>query len=290
MASTPSTFLRASTTPAGSILLTLLAGTPLLADQPGCGTFTYSIDGGPEVAVSIPFQVGSTGQAFYTTTIQSGTTTILPKYTASLETPGLATISGECKVINGGASARIVRGAFLAPLVHPLGGDVLVGGVASLVLSADAGGGVLSCAPGADFPSEAFAACERTAGLFFCPAALGLTGAGTISTSTTFGVPIPTLMVPFDVDRIGHRFGVTITGGDAALVKLGSGYSGVPGPAICRPDLDGDGNVGPSDLSLLLASWGATSSCADRSDLDCSGTIDIGDLAQILGAWGVCSP
>jgi len=51
-------------------------------------------------------------------------------------------------------------------------------------------------------------------------------------------------------------------------------------------DLDGDGVVGGSDLSVLLGNWGA---CPDvgacPADLDSDGTVGGADLAIILGLW-----
>lgn len=52
------------------------------------------------------------------------------------------------------------------------------------------------------------------------------------------------------------------------------------------PDLDGDGIVGGSDLTILLAAWGA---CPPKdgcsADLDASGEVDGIDLAALLAAW-----
>ena len=55
----------------------------------------------------------------------------------------------------------------------------------------------------------------------------------------------------------------------------------------CPADLDGDGEVGGSDLAQLLANWG----CSDEdcvADLDGNGTVNGADLAVILSAWGDC--
>lgn len=51
----------------------------------------------------------------------------------------------------------------------------------------------------------------------------------------------------------------------------------------CTVDLDGDGTVGASDLSVLLAAWGTAG-----SDLDGDGTTGGLDLALVLSAWGPC--
>ncbi len=48
-------------------------------------------------------------------------------------------------------------------------------------------------------------------------------------------------------------------------------------------DVDGDGVVGPGDLFLLLANWGATNSPADA---DGDGAVGPSDLFLLLGNWG----
>jgi hypothetical protein len=51
----------------------------------------------------------------------------------------------------------------------------------------------------------------------------------------------------------------------------------------CPADLDGDGAVGPGDLTSLLGAWGGAA-----GDLDGDGTTGPSDLAALLGAWGSC--
>ncbi len=51
----------------------------------------------------------------------------------------------------------------------------------------------------------------------------------------------------------------------------------------CATDLDGDGQVGASDLSLLLANWGSAA-----GDVNGDGTTDAADLSDLLAGWGVC--
>jgi choice-of-anchor B domain-containing protein len=51
--------------------------------------------------------------------------------------------------------------------------------------------------------------------------------------------------------------------------------SGIPG------DLDGNGTVGPSDLTILLSQWGT----AGSADLDGNGVVGASDLAILLAAW-----
>ena len=50
-------------------------------------------------------------------------------------------------------------------------------------------------------------------------------------------------------------------------------------------DFDGDGIVGPSDLSALLVNWGNTSFGENPYDLDNSGVVDAADLAILFGNW-----
>jgi len=51
-----------------------------------------------------------------------------------------------------------------------------------------------------------------------------------------------------------------------------------PGPVA---DLDGDGRVGSSDLTILLAAWGQSG----PGDLNGDGTVGSADLTILLGAW-----
>jgi hypothetical protein len=56
--------------------------------------------------------------------------------------------------------------------------------------------------------------------------------------------------------------------------------------SACPADFDGDGNVGASDLAMLLGSWGPCAGCP--ADFDDDGDVDAADLATLLGNWGPC--
>ena len=58
----------------------------------------------------------------------------------------------------------------------------------------------------------------------------------------------------------------------------------VYGELPCRPDFDGNGEVGGTDLSFVLSAWGAS----PLGDLTGDGVTDGADLSYILSAWGPC--
>jgi hypothetical protein len=59
----------------------------------------------------------------------------------------------------------------------------------------------------------------------------------------------------------------------------------------CAADLDLDGAVGLSDLTLLLANFGASRGAIRADgDLDGDGDVDIWDLTQLLGVFGTACP
>ena len=62
---------------------------------------------------------------------------------------------------------------------------------------------------------------------------------------------------------------------------------GTAGVCDCAADLNADGNVSASDLSLLLSVWGATLT-SGVGDVTHNGTVDAGDLAVLLSLWGAC--
>ncbi|MCE2884826.1 MAG: hypothetical protein LW806_08010 [Planctomycetaceae bacterium] len=58
--------------------------------------------------------------------------------------------------------------------------------------------------------------------------------------------------------------------------------------ADCPADFDRDGDVGTSDLSVLLATWG-TATTLPGVDIVTDGIIDSADLSVLLQSWGPCS-
>ena len=72
---------------------------------------------------------------------------------------------------------------------------------------------------------------------------------------------------------------------DASCVELAETICPAPCNTICPADLDFDGEVGASDLAIMLGEW-LQSGCAD---LDQSGSVDGADITILLGSWGFCT-
>jgi len=55
----------------------------------------------------------------------------------------------------------------------------------------------------------------------------------------------------------------------------------------CGPeDLDGDSNVGFSDIMMIIGAWGPCSACPE--DLSGNGVVDFADILLVIAAWGAC--
>ncbi|MEY3143131.1 MAG: hypothetical protein RLY21_1624 [Planctomycetota bacterium] len=68
---------------------------------------------------------------------------------------------------------------------------------------------------------------------------------------------------------------------DAAIAWVADNLAN--GGTSCPADLDGNGDVGASDLATLLAAWGTAG-----ADLGGDGSTDAADLATLLASWGAC--
>jgi hypothetical protein len=81
--------------------------------------------------------------------------------------------------------------------------------------------------------------------------------------------------------------GTAMTGGDFEIT--GGFWPGVK--PFCFGDLDGDGEVGLSDLAQLLANYGEPSGMTYfDGDLDGDGDVDLSDLAALLAEYGTDCP
>jgi hypothetical protein len=69
----------------------------------------------------------------------------------------------------------------------------------------------------------------------------------------------------------------------SGVVDLGA-YETHAGP--CPADVDGNGDVGFSDLLSVVSTWGACTGCP--ADVDGDGEVGFLDLVSVLSAWGPC--
>jgi len=79
--------------------------------------------------------------------------------------------------------------------------------------------------------------------------------------------------------------GEVMIGGDFELV--GGFWVGAAESTFCFGDLDGDNEIGLSDLAQLLANYGETEGAVyEDGDLDEDGDVDLSDLAALLAVYG----
>jgi hypothetical protein len=72
-----------------------------------------------------------------------------------------------------------------------------------------------------------------------------------------------------------------------ACVSRGIGVLTVTAQPGIPADLNGDGEVGPADLAILLSAWGPCDDVEDcPADLNGDGAVGPADLAAVLGNWG----
>lgn len=122
-----------------------------------------------------------------------------------------------------------------------------------------------------------------SSGSYMWTAANGYTPLSTLAANA--GVQIP------DGWQLNLPLGMSDDG--LTIVGTASGPQGTspfvldlrPSQQPCPADLDGNGEVGATDVATLLGQWGAFGGSAD---LDGNGEVASSDLAIMLGAWGPC--
>ncbi|MBX3375315.1 MAG: hypothetical protein KF817_15925 [Phycisphaeraceae bacterium] len=82
-----------------------------------------------------------------------------------------------------------------------------------------------------------------------------------------------------------HVSGEFATAGGLVSVRFAK-WQGCHASNPCQADFDGDGIVGMSDLSAILAAWGVCSGC--DQDLTGDGVVDFRDVLALLASWGRC--
>jgi glucose/arabinose dehydrogenase len=57
-------------------------------------------------------------------------------------------------------------------------------------------------------------------------------------------------------------------------------------PNNCPADVNGDGDVGVSDILMLIESWGPCAGCS--ADVNDDGVVNVTDMLEVVGSWGPC--
>lgn len=76
---------------------------------------------------------------------------------------------------------------------------------------------------------------------------------------------------------------IEVRGTNLQSMMIGNPVVELPSKKPCPGDLNGNGAVSATDLSILLGGWGTPA-----ADIDGNGTTDAADLAILLGSWGPC--
>lgn len=112
-----------------------------------------------------------------------------------------------------------------------------------------------------------------------------LSNGGTIS-----GADTPTLTISAAAAADEGAYNCVVTSALGCVTASASGVLTVnAAPDDCPEDLDGDGVVGLSDLSILLTNFGLPGGPAD-GDITGDGVIDLADLSALLTAFGTTCP
>jgi hypothetical protein len=119
---------------------------------------------------------------------------------------------------------------------------------------------------------------------------VALTRGATVSPTATLRISPVTGIDPRAADDRGafspsSHWLCSWTAADAyGFVTAPAGTCTVAG--ACPADINGDGSVGGTDLTQLLAAWGSNTPTADLND---DGTVDGIDLSAVLAGWGPCN-
>ncbi len=106
----------------------------------------------------------------------------------------------------------------------------------------------------------------------------------------------PALVTSGDLDGDPEGLEELITISESPVLSAGAAGPGAigslrvqrnaTGEEPCLGDVDGDSQVGVTDLLTLLAQWGLNP--GGPPDFDGNGMVDVTDLLALLGAWGAC--
>lgn len=117
-----------------------------------------------------------------------------------------------------------------------------------------------------------------------------------LNNSARPGVTVPIATLPDNTTTNTAMLATTSLNGRSKFTlnsfryRVGTTSFDDPDPPDCTGDIDGDENVGASDLLTLLAAWGTCpqppTTCP--ADLNSDGCVGSTDLLTLLGNWGPC--
>ncbi len=90
--------------------------------------------------------------------------------------------------------------------------------------------------------------------------------------------PNDTMRIRFTV---GDLNAASIVEAAVDAVKIGYNYCN---ENACVGDINGDGEIGVTDILAVIAQWGTNGS----ADVNGDGEVDVSDLLLIVGSWGPC--
>jgi hypothetical protein len=199
---------------------------------------TITVNGGAPLIVTQPGTIQNNGTVSYVgeQMAPDGSWKATWSYSADLDPNGDALVNGSFTLENLSAPAVHFLYDMDLSLCPYVAGDTLLGGVAMVSLEMDEDGGNLSCAPG-EAVWAATADDDSAAMMFIGPFSLGGSGAGSMTTNSSFGAPFPSQPGPPVEESFGVRHCFTLTGGDTVklttIYKLGGDASDF---TVCAPD------------------------------------------------------
>ena len=101
------------------------------------------------------------------------------------------------------------------------------------------------------------------------------TSGGGVQSSTKMTAIVDSTICGNTIDQVAGLF--TDNGGNTIAQEC------------CEGDVDGDGAINGSDLSMVLGAWGETGSQLGSVDINNDGIVNGADLSKVLGAWGLCN-
>jgi len=268
-------------------LVAVTAHAQVLPDG-GFVSIKWSIDGQPEEQFFFAGEPTPEGDIAYVGQIATQQGMVIGiEYVVDPMTDLSARIAGQVRCDNTSSLTHNMTVSINFPFCPSAPEGTAFGGMVTVYVETDEGGGSLVCPPGASSIWQATIGQVPIYSAFYCPFQMATTGSGTMRTTHVFGAPIPSLPGPAVALSAGSRNNFRVTPGDAVKVTSSLIIESLGSPPRCLADLTGDGEVDGDDLAWMLASWGPIYPCT-ASDLNGDGEVDGDDVAILLAAWGPC--